>query len=236
MGQAISLPGKPKTSAEHLKMTPQLPVLSFPRLYHVGKLEEREGRREVISLEGPGLSVSTHPEAWQQISHPDGPCWELQPSENEKGEFVDFYQISQPQKQKLRQRARERGLIKQEQLWQVRWHDTEWEETFTQLFDSRQQAQQELEGGRQLEAVMGWQAGSALEAWWQQHFSQELPLTLVEEMALRREIELMNRWEGVWWNHELAPYRLSAPAGVIFPHRVQYWNARQVPSSQDRIR
>ena len=48
---------------------------SFAKLWHVGSMNPRIKRPG--SYEGAGLSVSVHPEDWQQIAEIGGDLWEL---------------------------------------------------------------------------------------------------------------------------------------------------------------
>lgn len=62
--------------------------MSFPSLIHIGSLNP--GDKRGFSHEWQGLSVSLHPDAWEQIARLAGPRWELSVPGNR---FVDFHAL-----------------------------------------------------------------------------------------------------------------------------------------------
>ena len=69
-----------------------LPTKRLKKVYHVGDIDLNKKSKN--SLEGSGLSISLHPEAWKQIS--ETTYGDTHILLNDNGIFLDYYENSAP--------------------------------------------------------------------------------------------------------------------------------------------
>ncbi len=94
--------------------TRPLPLVSFPKLFHVGTMNVADKQRG--SYEGAGLSVSLHPEEWMHIAEIGGPIWECRRRGNK---FIDYYKLSKHNKDVISMWAVHNGWGNYKTVWRV---------------------------------------------------------------------------------------------------------------------
>jgi hypothetical protein len=197
-----------------------LPIARLRRVYHVGSLNPQDKGVRGPSLEGRGLSVSLHPDAWTRIAKLGGlPWWELK---NPAARFLDVHRLSETQKEQIKAWAVGHGLAEEKQGWAVTWYDDELERECEMHFIERHQASQELDEGKELKPVPTLKATEKLNT----HAGHNIdPLLVFDHVALRLAEEVLGV-DGVWWGDVLDPVGLSAPRGVIFTQHLNRWARR----------
>jgi hypothetical protein len=206
---------------------PKLPVVQKVKVYHVGKEPSAKPKRRRFSLEGPGLSVSEHPQEWSRIARLGGVVWELQRVRGD-GVFVDVHGITKKQKATILNRAVETGWITPATLWRFTYYDDEADEERFFTFATREEAADESEGwGYAAEEgvteITGHKPAQQLLWHWAQFFSDPFDLGMTEEVVLMAFIEAIGLYDGLWWREKLDPSLLSAPRGVIFQSKLMDW-------------
>lgn len=196
-----------------------LPVVTKAAVWHIGSM--RRSDKKGGSLEGGGLSVSEHPQAWRRIARLGGyPWWLL---EKRGGAFLDFHKASKGEcRKEIIAWAVATGYVTNGVAWRSCRYDDEFEQTLCSDHTTREEAEEE-EGDEvsriktliptaQLLKRMGGGRG---------------PLSLGMDFAATAYAEDVLRLDGVWWRDRLDPERLSAPRGVIFASMLGSWRATQ---------
>lgn len=196
---------------------------SFDVLYHVGTFDPKDKGCRGESFEGPGLSVSSHPEAWRQIAKLGGaPVWRLRRPE---GRLLDALSLKRRQRALIQDWALSQGLVRSGSIWAVRWFDEDSNGDVEMHFESEEDARRELDEGRSLhERPRRLIALPALA----QYVQRSAPLILVEDFITLAYAELVLDLDGVYWSETLTPWNLSAPRGVLFPSKVALWSRELV--------
>lgn len=205
------------------------PMRALQKVFHVGTLAAQDKSRNGKSMEGAGLSVSLHPQAWVEIAELGGlPFWEL--SKSTAGQFLDAHQLSSHQRASVAGWASQQGYLQRQPVWRVTWTDCETDEAVYMEFDSHALAQQEhdcrvadedpglmltehetLRATPLMSERIGFKLSSVLDF--------DLALTLFAEDVLQ--------CDGVWWQDNLDVARLSAPRGVINLTSLPSWSAKK---------
>jgi len=201
----------------------QLPSVSFRQVWHVGSMDPK-GKGEG-SLEGAGLSVSTHPEEWQQIAElGSGPVWELARNGNR---FLDFHRLTKAQRSAMADWGVQQGLVERRPAWQVRWWDSE-DRAFRYMeAESEEEAKAEAEPvGGKVKALssVAYPTARLRQATRNPRASSVVAMDLLATVYADKALG----WDGVWWQDTLDVPGLSAPRGVIFSSRLPGWQRRQV--------
>lgn len=191
-----------------------VPTKQFPYLIHVGTLNF--SNKKFDSYEGQGLSVSLNPNEWQKIARLSGQQWLLKKSENNT--FLDYHALKPEQHKALQQWGVQKGYVTETQKFVVSWYDDEYDDTMTMICDSKEEAEEEHEDGEVKEII-------TLTA------TENFPDTTVKNGDIDVEEKLATIWvteeateyDGVWWEEKLDVSRLSAPRGVIVPHKIKAW-------------
>ena len=205
-------------------------IVSLRTVYHVGS-RRAPTTRPWSSMEGPGLSVTLHPDEWREIAELSGPTWRLRRGDHRAGRFFDMYS----DRRKLLAQARKSGWITRGTIYVVSSDDDETGDRRSMWFAYRDEAQAEYEdrvdsgqADATLEEQPGWYATPALNDRWAEAFRSDLDLVMVEEFAVHQIVEAVMALDGLWWSDRLDPINLSAPRGVIFPTRLNEWAWRKV--------
>jgi hypothetical protein len=208
-------------------------------LHHVGNLTQAPVLPRSLSYEGPGLSVSTCPDAWRQIARLGGHAtWSLRRCDGATGRFLDLASLGSAWDAKIL----EAGLLTSVTQIVVQRYDDEFEEMVEMQCSDIQEALGEaglddVSCDSEFGCIAGDPAGSAvfrrtghtatgaLLAWWQGEFAGTPPDCMAREMAVACLVDRTTDLDGVWWECPIDPSRLRAPAGVIVPSRLGQWSA-----------
>jgi hypothetical protein len=191
-----------------------LPVATFSHLVHVGSL--KEDMKRGWSLEGDGLSVSTEPEAWEEIATLGGSQWWT--FTRDGNVFLDAHELTDEQRSSINNWGIERGYLARQNGWQIEWFDEEMDDTMTTVLDSEDEAREELDSmeiNQEPVLVERLVAGP--------NFPDEAGALNADQVILSVWAEEMSDFDGVWWNDDLAPEHLSAPRAVILKSRLAMW-------------
>jgi hypothetical protein len=204
----------------------RLPVRSLGRVAHIGTMQAGDKSASFGgSWEGHGLSVSLDPEAWEAIAKlGGGPWWELR---SFAGRFIEAHDLGAAQREVIAEWGREQGLVESITAYRSTHHDEEGEEYFV-LHETKEDAEVESDwDGEEDSAASPVAEDMTLK-----------PTALLEEkLGMRSHLNCfdhllvvygdeMTGYDGVWWEDDYG--HLSAPRGVIFPGRVEGWQARQI--------
>ena len=168
-------------------------------------------------MEGSMLSVSKHPEVWAEIAALGNHAQLLERIDGSLGRFVDYYSLSQSYIDRILASS---GLVKRTSLWKATSTDEDGGETYI-LFASKREA--ENEDDAEITKVSGWKPTPILKEMWHRYFDSALHPIMVPEIAMIFILEKSKKYDGIWWDEELAPYRYSAPRGGIFQNRLPEW-------------
>lgn len=209
--------------------------VSLETVYHVGDLS-RERVVPYTSQEGSELSVSVHPEVWEQLiksgglvkgnshttyklTNPDGEFYFVNPS-NELETETEW--------------CLNTGFIEWVAGYRVTFIDENGDERYLKVEDEHT-AREEAEA-RQCsfspEQILS--LGPRGQTYWEEAFGQppeSASPILIEGMLpiwYANELDV----DGVWWAEKLAPENYSAPRGCIFQDKLEHWDQTLV--SRDR--
>jgi hypothetical protein len=215
-----------------------LPTISLEGLTHIGSLEP--GDKNGWSLEGQGLSVSQHPEAWGRIARLGGPVWSLPMDE---AKFLDFHELNDEQRTAMDDFGVERGYTELATAYRVTYYDDEAEEERwitcgtreEALGEAAEYADQDLadEDGEISDAdlvgliteVTVMKATAAFP-----DSTVKTGSTEIDEIVATVYVnEMLPDYDGVWWADRLDPVQLSAPRGVIVPSKIAGWIGTVTP-------
>lgn len=204
------------------------PLITCESVYHIGNLNVAEKGVRGSSYEGNGLSVSVNPDAWEEIAELGGlPWWRL---ERSGASFLDFHALSAAQRNAIMDWGQTQGLVEPATIWRIEFEDDELESTMMRYFANEAEAQAEA---TYLDAAPpitepGWKCTEKLLL--RMNWTDALA-EAVDGVAMAYAEDVLDV-DGVWWDDKLAPEILSAPRGVIFPHRLTLWHRSElaVPS------
>ena len=210
-------------------------VFSFYEVFHVGALTQklRKPKRRSSSYEGPGLSVSLTPVAWEQIARLGGQnLWVVfRRDEQQQGHFVD---LTGKKVHQFAPRAVALGLVVAAPVFRV-WTTNEDGEReffeFTSEAEAEAEAEANVDDNNEIEVVQGFRPTAKLQKLWARDFSSKtIPDVLT--VAVLYALDMESEYDGAWWDERLDVERLSAPRGVIFPSKLHEWEARKVDWSE----
>lgn len=203
------------------------PVKSFKKLWHVGTMDISKKRPD--SHEGQGLSVSTHPEAWEKINEfTAGAHWELTKPGNR---FFDFHSMNKTQKEQLIAWGVEQGYVRPQVKWRTYKRDEDGSSLGYFEFDTLEEALEEA-GYKTIEEAdeddvkikkdfKGLSPTPKFYTKMGEKFSQAFVLDFLAIVYAEDVLHL----DGVWWADRLNVSKYSAPRGVIFNSMLSSWKA-----------
>ena len=197
-----------------------LPVKTLKGLFHVGTLDASKKRD---GYEGAGLSVSTHPDAWQKIArgHVTG---DTHTATKEGNKFLDVHSLSNKHNEQIKQWAVKNGYLEQQETVTVSWFDDEMDDTLSQTFNSMADAKAEHDEELEYMDVKVDKGGVVPTDKLKKETRQNrIESTGVLEFVLPIFAEQQGL-DGVWWQDRLDVQRYSAPRGVIVPSKIKSWN------------
>jgi hypothetical protein len=213
------------------------PAIALDVVYHVGTFDpsQKGQTHNSQSLEGNGLSVSQHPQAWREIARlGDESTWKMEGKT--LNQFIDARALTAAHWAAIMTWSVERGLACATEVLRVSWFDEEdderrWMEFDASLPGAQANADAELAGYEdndpRLERLPGWRSTPALDV----RIGYAVPGTLVQDMVLTvftEDVLFEKGAQGVWWDDRLDPAALSAPRGVIHARALPSWTRRRV--------
>lgn len=206
-----------------------LPLLRHKRVFHVGTFDPaaKGTTHNRQSLEGNGLSVSLHPEAWRGIARlGNADVWTLTAADGDIP-MVDALSMQPQQWAAVSEWARQNGLLQKTKVLRVSWFDDELDGSCQMDFDLQQKGKTrgQIELAARLEAESREEASVEMVSSWQgtlvlnDRIGFEVPCMQAQDVALTLYVQdvlfARSGTAGVWWNEDLDPQVLSAPRGVI---------------------
>lgn len=203
---------------------PDLPVVAFAEVFHVGTLNEAE--RKDASHEGDGVSVSLHPDDWISIARLGrGPVWSFDRADDEPLRFLDWHNLTSEQRDGLRTWGASQGWVTRRQVYNVLWEDEDWPgETIFMPFDSEDEARYEAEGrdDARIQPATAWRPTDTFP---EARIDADVdPSDILAALYVR---EYRPDLDGVWWEDTYAPELLSCPRGVLV-HDLGAYERRRV--------
>jgi 8-oxo-dGTP pyrophosphatase MutT (NUDIX family)/GNAT superfamily N-acetyltransferase len=191
---------------------------SFPKLWHVGSMNPADKRPG--SYEGAGLSVSVHPEDWQQIAEIGGDLWEFTKKGNK---FVNFHRMTKAQRETIAQWGVQNGYVEHVEVWRATWFDDEREENVYADFLTKEEA---LAESPKVKLVKNQLQGTEKlkQRTRNPHTDTQVAFDLLVTVYAEEQLDC----DGVWWEDNYDPENLSAPRGVIFPNKLSTWSKKKV--------
>ena len=194
------------------------PTVHFPTVYHMGDMDP--SKKSQGSHEGSGLSVSTHPDAWRKIARLGGR--DTKTLVNGSSIFLDFHELTKKQKNIILQWGVENEYVTPASLWRVYYYDDEMEDTMSMEFTDQAEAEFEAEGVEgKVQVVRGSHVATPK---MQQRVHGRAEPIMIMDLLSTIFVEDSLGWDGVWWDDELHPGKLSAPRGVIVPSKLGRWH------------
>lgn len=202
--------------------------ITISPVYHVGDLD---GGREkpYTSHEGRGVSVSVHPETWEQIMRGDGTAThEVLKTYKLSNPDAKFYYIDPAEPLAEEQKwCVEHGFVKPEAGYRVSYQD-EVSGTAYMEFRSEETAKAEADArdGEIEEAEVLTLAPNGVR-YWLGAFRQ--PPENADPVLIAGLTPVWyaqgNGYDGVWWDEKFDPENYSAPRGVIFQSELESWES-----------
>lgn len=215
------------------------PVVDLPELFHVGTFDETHKgvTHNTTSLEGNGLSVSLHPEAWREIARlGQDPVWKLTTSH---AAFIDALSLEPEHWKAVTAWAETHGLAQKTEVVRVSWYDDEDDDRRYFEFDmakpdamtrAQNEASEYEDCDVRIERFPSWSSTQQLN----ERIGFDVESSLVRDMILTLYVEDVlhphANLQGVWWDEKLDPGMLSAPRGVIHTRALGTWQ-RQLNAS-----
>jgi len=200
-------------------------VLAYRRVWHIGTLDS--AAKGTDSHHGDGLAVSLHPDAWSDIARLAGRQIRL---EKETAAFVDMLTCLRDVHvmREVWSWSLEQGYVERGPVYTVHYYDSEDGMWCHIPFLKEEVARAEYVGmdlpSRQKRYSVKRETNRSTERMRQRAMHSTSPLAFVNDFALLFFIEdHISEVDGVWWNHILDPFRLSAPFGTIFRSKLSSW-------------
>lgn len=195
----------------------ELPTKKISSVFHVGDMNI--SNKSDFSLEGSGLSVSLHPDAWVKIAKLGGR--DIYVLTNNNGIFVDAYKINKKQKDSIISWGINNELVTKIELYKVLFGDGSYME-----FDNLDDAEYESDGEYEIKKSKnyGIKATDKLKNKTKQ---KRIDISSTFDLLLSVYVEDLTLYDGVWWSDKLDIYSLSAPRGVIFNSKIKDWKIKR---------
>lgn len=196
-------------------MTLDFPTRAVATVWHTGTLDPADKRRG--SYEGAGLSVSVHPDEWEEIAR-----GRLQGTRHKltcpDGRFLDALRLRAGHRAAIQAWAIARDLVRAAEVYRISWYNDELEARQSWTFASAAEARRESDG-RRVRPVPGLVATPLLR---DRILGDDPVVTVVQDLAPVYAEDVLGL-DGTWWMHRLDVLTLTAPCGVIAPSRLGRW-------------
>lgn len=190
-----------------------LPTKRLKKVYHVGDIDLNKKSKN--SLEGSGLSISLHPEAWKQIS--ETTYGDTHTLLNDNGIFLDYYKLKASQKNEIINWGVDNGYVELKETYRVYYDDGSYVE-----FEDYEKAK--YEAGDEYKLKSNKKGGLIpTEKLRIETHQQKIDILQSFDLLLTVYTEKNTNFDGVWWNDRLDVYENSAPRGVIFNSKLKNW-------------
>ena len=193
-----------------------LPVITFKQLTHKGNPSRH--KPECNSYEGCLLSVSEHPDEWDEIVRGlKGKVWNVRLPDSPL-RLIAMRRIPGKVREALRKVGITLGLIRETQGYKISWWDDEDEATRYITTCDKEEADAEMgEEGRTLTRHTLYLATPKLARYWGlRHGKGSLGDQDASEALLAYLVEWNGTHHGLWWQDAYAPARLACPRGALF--------------------
>lgn len=180
-------------------------------LIHIGTLNLAD--KGEFSYEGHGLSVSTCPEEWERIAQLSG-HWHTLSKVNHR--FLDFHLLTTDQRQWITDWGFDHGYVSLQTAYEVTVYDSEEDCDRVCLFETYEEALQEVEDDLPVETQVLKATPRLLE-----RLKCQIPLGLTFDLLTTLFVEEELLWDGVFWEDDYG--YLSAPRAVIVPQQLPTW-------------
>lgn len=186
-------------------------VRKFTTVTHLGTLNTSD--RKNWSLEGDGLSVSVHPEAWKQIARLGGSeQWTLARTDGTPLTFLDAHALTDKQRADIANWGIREGIVTETTAYTVTTYDDELDEDMTAMYATRADAETDTDDPDDINEIITFT------------FTGNSPrgadLGNTVDILTTVWTEQNTDHDGVWWHDKLDPAAYSAPRGVILPSRI----------------
>ena len=199
--------------------TASFKTVSFKVLYHNGTMNPKD--KKLDSLEGGGLSVTTHPDEWAQITPLGGELWELTKSGNR---FLDAHSLTDKNEDEVIAWGVENGYIESKTIYRVPVYDEEGELWY---FDFKSYNEALIEATEESEIVVK-DGGLIPTPKLSKATGVRSSIAEAFNHLLTVYAETVTSYDGVWWGDDLDVGKLSAPRGVIFKDKLSEWNKESI--------
>ncbi|MCW3782507.1 hypothetical protein [Defluviimonas salinarum] len=212
---------------------PHIVEKHIPKVTHIGFLDRPAAERRP-TIDGPGISVSTHPEDWRAIAGLNGPEMVLRFT---AAKWVDALEFSDEDRAEVVAWMLAQDYARAVTGWTATRYDEEADDFIEQTFESREAAARFA--GRSLEEEIAAEArgqGAVMEEETYRLTRRALkrlvrwpdPLRWFDGAVLLycREVVLPKRplVVGVWWGEAHDRRARSCPSGVLFPERLDLFD------------
>ena len=167
------------------------------------------------SFEGQGLSISEDPDVWRQIARLNGKLWKI----NASVRLLDFHSLTSEQVEEIFSFGEKMGWVKKQPVYSVVWFDDEWDEEMSMVFSSRQEAEDEADGLKDVVESEQWVTTASFPDSTVKPF--EGGQQVLDKLSVLWVDVTQKHLDGVWWDDVFDVSRLSAPRGVLCMGRIK---------------
>lgn len=193
-------------------------VVEFDSVFHVGTLDaSQKGASYGRSYEGSGLSISLHPDDWQQIARLSGPVWQIDTSSLR---FMSRHELNEAQTATAVAWAASEGLVEIRDMWLYSTGENDNGDPTFAYAATREEALDELAYFEDDSEPELRRVPVATELLAERTGQQFHPDEDVTDDALIVFAEQHLDVDGLWWEDDYDPDVLSCPRGVIFAGKV----------------
>lgn len=194
-------------------------MVEVDSVYHVGSLDaSRKSSDYSRSYEGAGLSISLHPDDWQQIARLSGPVWQL---DTNGLRFMSRHDLDEAQTAVAVAWAASESLVEIREMWLYPTGENDNGDATFAYAATYDEAKNELawfeDNDSEPEARQVPVATVLLAERTGQQFHPDEDVT---DDALILFAETHLDVDGIWWEDDYDPDVLSCPRGVIFAGNV----------------
>ena len=185
-------------------------------LYHVGELNF--SKKNYSSYEGYGLSVSEYPDEWTKIARLSGVTFTLT---TDVGKFLDYHEMTESAWDDVIEWGISNGYVVRDEIYVTSWYDDEWEQVFEMVSASLQELLDEDYDEEDIETREDLLPTGLMH----DRMNHEVHLSSVRDYLLIMYVDdMLEEFDGVWWEDEFDVSLLSAPRGCILPRNLEKWH------------